>query len=147
MDKQSRLKESNTFNTNSDKITARIFADNRLMDPQDLLQVRYEMVRAIECEDRPIREICEEYGVSPSTARRYRDDLRRGGLIALVPEQKGPSGPTKLTKEAAEFIDAYLDESPGSSGGKIHNALESRLHLGLSKRTVERYLSKKGQGG
>ena len=144
MDKQSRLKESNTFNSKSDKITANIFADNELMDPQDLLQVRYEMVRAIEYEKKPIKEICTEYGVSATTARRYLDDLKKGGLIALVPEPKGPSGPTKLTKEATDFIENYLKENPKASGGKIHNALEAKLHPGISKRTVERYLSKKG---
>ena len=144
MDKQSHLKKSNTFNTKSDKITARLFADNELMDPQDLLQVRYELVRAIEYDKKPIKEICAEYGVSATTARRYIDDLRKGGLIALVPDPKGPSGPTKLTKEAAEFIENYLKENPRASGGKIHNALEAKLHLGVSKRTVERFLSKKG---
>ena len=144
MDKKSRLIESNTFNTKCDKITAKIFADNELMDPQDLLQVRYEMVRAIEYEKKPIREICTEYGVSVTTARRYLDDLRNGGMIALVPEPKGPSGPTKLTKEAAGFIEDFLKEHPGASGGKVHNALEAKLHLGISKRTVERFLSKKG---
>ena len=144
MDKESRLKESNTYNPKSDMITASIFANNQLMDPKDLLQVRYELVRAIKCESKPIREICSEYGVSVSTARRYAEDLKKGGLIALVPEQKGPSGPTKLTKEASDFIDAYRKKNPESSGGKIHSALESKLHTGVSKRTVERYLSKKG---
>ena len=147
MDKLSRLKESNTFNAKSDKVSAQIFADNKLMDPQDLLQVRYEMVRAIELDNKPVNEICAEYGVSASTARRYLDDLRKGGLIALVPEPKGPSGPTKLTKEAVRFIEDYPKDSPRASGGKIHNALEAKLHLGISKRTVERYLSKKEQGG
>ena len=117
--------------------------NNELMDPQDLLQVRYELVRAIDYDKKPVKEICAEYGVSVTTARRYLEDLRKGGLIALVPEPKGPSGPTKLTKEAIEFIENFLKENPRASGGKIHKALEARFHLGISKRTVERFLSKK----
>lgn len=144
MNKEERLKESNTYNPKCDKVTACDFIENEVMDSRDLLQVRYEIVRAIEYDNKPVKEICSEFGVSASTARRYVRNLKEGGLIALVPEQKGPSGPTKLSKDAADFIDTYLKNNPKASGGKVHNALENRLHPGISKRTVERYLSKKG---
>lgn len=144
MNKEESLKSSNTYNPKSNRINAPCFADNEMMDPHDLLQVRYEMVRSIELDNKPIKDICSEFGVSASTARRYVKDLKEGGLIALVPEKKGPSGPTKLSKEAAGFIDNYLKEFPKASGGKVHRALETKLHTGVSKRTVERYLLKKG---
>ena len=144
INKEERLKESNTYNSKCDKVIAQNFLENEIMDSRDLLQVRYEMVRAIEYDNKPIKEICSDFGVSASTARRYVRNMKEGGLIALVPEQKGPSGPTKLTKDATDFIDSYLKNNPKASGGKIHKALENRFHPGISKRTVERYLSKKG---
>ena len=108
MNKEERLKESNTYNPKCDKVTARDFIENEVMDSRDLLQVRYEIVRAIEYDNKPVKDICSEFGVSASTARRYVRNLKEGGLIALVPEQKGPSGPTKLSKDAANFIDTLL---------------------------------------
>lgn len=144
MNKEEKLRSSNTYNSKSSRVNAPCFADNEMMDPHDLLQVRYEMVRAIELDNKSIKDTCSEFGVSASTARRYVRDLKEGGLIALVPEKKGPAGPTRLSKEAAEFIDNYLKEFPKASGGKVHRALETKLHTGVSKRTVERYLLKKG---
>ncbi len=142
MDKESRLRKSNTFNPKRDKIKDSIFKDE-IMDPQDLLQVRYEMVRAIEYDNKPIGEVSSAYGVSVTTARRYIDDLKKGGLKALVPGPKGPAGPSKLKKEASDFIDNYHKNNPKAGGAKIHAALEAKLRLGISKRTVERNPAKK----
>ena len=119
------------------------FIKSDLFDSRDLLQVRYEIVRSLEEGDITLDEVPAKYGVSSVTAKRYVRNLKEGGLIALVPERKGPKGPSSLDDESLRFIDSYIAEHPKASGRAVHEALESERHLGISKRTVERYLSSK----
>ena len=148
MDKEAFLKANHTFNFRNDKVIASRFIESDLYASRDLLQVRYELVRSIEEGDIALDEVPDKYGVSSVTAKRYVRSFKEGGMIALVPEQKGPKGPSSLDDEALRFIDSYIAEHPKASGRKVHEALESERHLGISKRTVERYLSsKKAKGG
>ena len=132
----------------NDKVTEPRFLDSDLFDPKDLLQVRYEMVRSIKEGVITLDEVPSKYGVSAMTAKRCVSSLEKGGIIALVPERKGPKGPSSLDDESLRFIDSYIAEHPKASGRKVHDALEAEKHVGVSKRTVERYLSsKKAKGG
>jgi len=44
--KDATLKETGCFNSNHDNVTAGIFASNPFFDKRDIVQVKYEMIRA-----------------------------------------------------------------------------------------------------
>ena len=143
MDKEDRLKASNTFNPDYDKISDPKFSIDSIMDPRDLLQVRYELVRSVEYDNTPITHAAEEYGVSERTARRYIQSMKAGGLSALIPGKSGPSGPSVLKQEVCDFIDAYVASHPRASGKKVCDAIAQSMNISVGQRTVERYLQKK----
>ena len=148
MNKEEHLRATQTFNTNYAKINDPIFQRSGIMDPRDLLLVRFELVRSLELDGKPIEEVCSQYGISPCTARRYVRDMKERGLIALVPEKRGPNGPSVMTDEIANYIDKYLTDHPKASAGKVYQSLVDAKKVTIGKRTVERYISsKKGKGG
>lgn len=145
MDKEEQLRKTGTYNTNSDKVIGKDFTPGGVLDSRDLLQVRYELVRAITIDHKSYDETSAMFGVSSRSARRYVKDLQEKGLIALLPERKGPDPGNghKLSAEAKNFIDEYMRKNPHATGGKAHEALTASLKLHISKRTVERYISAK----
>lgn len=147
MSKEERLKAAHTFNVNSEKVTDPSFAASDFLDPKDLLQVRYEMVRAVTIDKAAYEDVAARFGVSAITVRRAVKDLNEGGVVGLVPDVRGPRDGSKLNEDSKAFVDAYLKKSPAASGREIRDALETEKKVSVSKRTVERYLALKKAGG
>ncbi|MDE2958167.1 MAG: helix-turn-helix domain-containing protein [Bacteroidota bacterium] len=92
-DKESEsLRKSGTLNPRPDAVSDPRFADGRFFDPNDLMQVRYEMIRSHK-EGATLKEVADRFGVSVATCVRIKRAFRQGGLQALVPERRGPRGP------------------------------------------------------
>ena len=65
-DKPERLKQYGALNPHPEKITEELFLDSMLdfFDPRDLIQVKYEMLRAVDKEGRPAKEAAKAFGFS-----------------------------------------------------------------------------------
>ncbi|MDP9386363.1 MAG: helix-turn-helix domain-containing protein, partial [Actinomycetota bacterium] len=78
-------------------------------------------------------EVGAAFGAGEATVQRWVAAWRRGGADALVPAQKGPRGPSKLTPEVVAGIRALRAE--GASMDAIAAA------TGLSRNSVSRALA------
>ena len=61
----------------------------------------------------------------------------------MIPEKTGPKRPKKLTGPYQEYIDRYISDNPKASSNEIAKGLKKDKGIDISKRTVERYRSKK----
>jgi len=93
------------------------------------------------------REICEKYGISDRTLRRYLSEYRKNGFSGLKPKQTGRPGlrsiPEKILKEAIQL----RREVPGRSVSTIIQILEweKRIPPGSVKRsTLQDHLTAAG---
>ena len=143
MPKQDILVENGTFNRNHAKVTEHRFIDDDFYDPQDLAQVKYEMLRTVRESERSIEETAGRFGFSRSGFYKTKSAFESEGLSAFVSNKTGPQDAWKLTKEYRRFIDGYLLENPGASSEEIATILKVERGLDISKRTVERYRSRK----
>ena len=141
MAKQEILQENGTFNKNYRKVMEQRFISDDFYDPQDLVQVKYEMLRTANETQRHIGEIADKFGFSRAAFYKIRTSYEKEGVSAFVPEKSGPKSALKLTKEHQEFIDRYLMQNPGASSGSVAKLLLKERGLSISKRTVERYRS------
>ena len=146
MSKIDILKENGTFNTDSNSVMADDFQRGIFFDPNDLVQVKYEMLRSVEKREFSISEAAEKYGLSRQTYYINKSAIDNGGLAALVPKKTGPKGGYKLKDEGRRFIDDYISEHPGASPHEINIAMAAGTGIAVHDRTVTRYLSKKRQG-
>ena len=146
MSKIDILKENGTFNADSNSVKADDFLHGIFFDPNDLVQVKYEMLRSVEKKESSISEAAEKYGLSRQTYYVNKAAIESGGLAALIPKKTGPKDGYKLKDEGRRFIDDYISKHPGASPHEINVAMAVATGITVHDRTVTRYLSKKRQG-
>jgi transposase len=142
--KQCILVENGTFNRNYGKVQEERFTSDAFYDPQDIVQVKYEMLRTANETQRSIEEIAGKFGFSRAAFYKIKTSYNAEGVSAFVPDKSGPKNALKLTSEHQKFINDYLERNPDASSGSIAAILYEERGLRVSKRTIERYRS--GQG-
>ena len=66
-----------------------------IINPDDDIQVRYEMLRAVESGQMNISEACENFGFSRETYYKYLKAYKESGIAGLITEHRGPRGHRK----------------------------------------------------
>ena len=140
--KEETLRRNNCFNSNHTNVRADIFRKAPFFDSRDIVQVKYEMVRAASNGEGSIAEISSAFGFSRKSYYQINEAYQSGGLYALIPKKKGPKGAHKLTAEAAAFISEFITNKPNAKPNEISNALESETGVNVHPRTIYRYLKK-----
>jgi len=145
MSKQEILLKNRTFNRNYGKVTEKRFTSDEFYDPQDLVQVKYEMLRTANESKRSINEISGKFGFSRAAFYKIKASYEKEGISAFILNNSGSKKARKLTVEYQDFIDSYLMQNPNVSSGEIATILKQERGLNISKRTVERYRSRRGE--
>lgn len=143
MNKKEILLANGTFNKNHEKVKDEKFLTEPFYDPMDIVQVKYEMLKDATEGSRQIAKLADEFGLSRASFYKIKEAFESRGLSALVPEKPGPKKPYKLTEPYKEYIDKYISEKPKASSNEIAANLRKDKGMKVSKRTVERYRSKK----
>jgi len=140
--KEDSLQKSNCFNRNNANVTAGIFSASPFFDCRDIVQVKYEMVRAVENAEGTVADISRSFGFSRKSYYQINEAFQAGGLQALVPKKTGPKKPTKLTPETSAFIESFLDNKPNAKSSEVSAALEAEIGVNIHPRTIYRHLKK-----
>lgn len=126
-----------------DQRKAEEIAVERLKILSPLLEEDYDKAKMAEMK----WEICERYGISERTLRRYFSEYRKNGFSGLKPKQTGRPGlrsiPDEILKEAIQL----RREVPGRSINTIIQILEweKKIEPGTVKRsTLQEYLAREG---
>lgn len=88
-----------------------LFHDSAFFDPNDLLQVKYEMLRSVQVGARPVVEAASAFGFSRPVFYVAQTAFAREGLPGLLPHKRGPKQPHKLTDEVLEILAAAIQEA------------------------------------
>ena len=135
-----RLRQSGTLNPHPEKVTDPLFADSEFFDPNDLLQVRYEMIR---CAERvPLRETAERFGASVPTCVRAKKAFFEGGLQALVPRRRGPRGAHKITAEILAFVAEHRTRHGPVGSRKLVPLIAERFAVKIHPRGLEKAIER-----
>lgn len=146
MGKTDELKANGSYNAKHTQVRAEHFKTGIFFDPEDLIQVKYEMLRSVSSGECTVSRASELYGLSREAFYNNRKAYEAGGLQALVPKKTGPKGAHKLTASGCNFIDSYLAGHPNASASEVNRKMQEATDIHVHNRTVERYLSKKRQG-
>ena len=84
------LKRTGTLNPQATAIADALFRENPFFDANDLLQVRYEMLRRHRVDGASIVDVSSTFGVSRPTFYQAQAAFQRAGLAGLVPRPRGP---------------------------------------------------------
>lgn len=141
--KRKELEQRGTLNPRAEQVRDPAFLESDFLDPDDLVQVKYEMLRRVSTEGCTVTETVGRFGVSRPTFYRAQADFEQEGLVGLVPERRGPRGPYKLTDEVAEFLEAELAREGKLMPAELAARAEKRFGRRIHPRTVERGLARR----
>jgi transposase len=139
--RQQALQAQGAAHPHAPAVTDPHFRDSAFFDPNDLVQVKYEMLRSVEKDGRAVVEAAESFGLSRPVYYVTRDLFNREGLPGLLPRKRGPKGAHKLTDEALEILAQAVRESEQMpSGERLAALLAERCGIRAHPRSILRRL-------
>jgi hypothetical protein len=103
-EKQMALRRSGTLNPRPQDVRHPLFQGNHFFDPDDTVQVKYEMLRQVHVDHQPISQAARDFGFSRPSFYQANSSFSKAGLAGLAPSKRGPKGGHKLTPEVMAFI-------------------------------------------
>jgi len=139
--KRRALTAARALNPTPEKVVAEPFLTNPdFFDPEDRLQVRYEMLRAPAKGEMSVADACRAYGVSRQTFYTLRRAFETRGLAGLAEGKRGRKGPIKASLEVVDFVRAAKVDDPSLSGAVLAIRVREEFGIALHRRTVERLM-------
>jgi hypothetical protein len=126
-DKQKALRQQGTLNPRPQDVRHPLFRDGEFFDPDDMIQVKYEMLRQVHVDN-----LSSFYQASAG--------FERAGLSGLVPLKRGPRSGHKLTAEVMEFVRAKRISDPSLSFLRLAALVKTDFDVQVHPRSIERQL-------
>ena len=145
--KRQALQASGTFNVHHARVRSALFQTSEFFDPQDLLQVKYESLRALEQDQHSLTEVAREFGLSRPTLYQARAHLQSQGLEGLLPSKRGPKKAHKLTPQLLQYVQKLSTAEPELSAPQLAARVRKRFRVKLHPRTLEKALQGKVKRG
>jgi len=140
--KRNALIEDGTLNPAPEKVHDPKFRAGEFFDPDDVVQVRYEMLRRVSLDNLPVTAAADEYGVSRPTYYQAKESFDAAGIAGLVPKKPGPRGPHKIDDQVLAFLQAHLAPGEPIRAHALAKLVRRELNIELHPRTIERALKK-----
>ena len=142
-DKQALLRQHATLNPRPGGVRHALFAASEFFDPDDLLQVKYEMLRLVQIDRLPISEAAKAYGFSRPSFYQAQAAFREGGLAGLIAHKPGPHAGHKLTPAVLEFVTEARAADPSIRADRLAERVLQRFGVQVHPRSIERQLLRK----
>jgi transposase len=145
--KRQALQTSGTFNPRHGRVRHALFQDSEFFDPQDLLQLKYEGLRAVQKEQYSVARAAREFGLSRPTLYQAQAHFAAQGLEGLLPGKRGPRQAHKLTPEVREYLQELLAAEPRLSARQLARRVRQRFRVKVHPRTLEKALHAEAKRG
>jgi len=145
--KRQSLLQSGTLNKSAAKVVDSKFKNMAFFDPDDILQVKYEMLRSNQKDGIGVQKASKIYGFSRITFYKNEKAFKKSGLAGLLPRRKGPRRAHKLSGEIMEFVSRLVEQKPDIKSAELVEKIKDRFSLSVHRRSIERAIdrSKKKQ--
>jgi len=139
--KTDTLREEGTLNPRPNSVVDPKFLEGEFFDPNDVVQVKYEMLRRVRVDDIPVAHAAAEFGFSRPTFYQAQSSFDEAGVAGLVPGKRGPRGPHKVRPEVIAFLVSRLSPGQPVRARALAAALKDELGVDLHPRTIERLVA------
>ncbi len=144
-DKSENLRKYGALNPHPQKVKEKMFSDSAIdfFDPRDLVQVKYEMLRAVDKEGRSVKHASEAFGFSRPAFYQAQSQFKQGGVTGLVKKRPGPKSAHKLTDDILAFIEEKVKEGKPLGARKLAPLIKERFGKDVHPRTIERAIARR----
>src|ERR1044071_3558681 len=136
------LQASRTVHPRPEQVRDPLFAAGGFFDARDLVQVKYEALRAIQSDNRPLSQAARDFGLSRPTVYEAQALLAAEGLEGLLPRKCGRKSAHKFTPEVLEFIQSTRSQEPSISAEQLAQKIKQRFRVTVHPRSIERALAR-----
>lgn len=143
--KHRSLQRHRLLHPRPDSVTDKSFVDNEFFDPNDLLQVKYEMLRRVRVENQPVACVARSFGFSRQAFYQAQQAFERAGLAGLLPEKRGPRSAHKLSAPIVQFMLQQRAADSHVSPDVLAQRVLRRFGIRVHPRSVGRALARAGK--
>ena len=145
--KRQALQSSGTFNPRHGRVRHPLFQGSDFFDPQDLLQLKYESLRAVQKKEYSLARAASEFGLSRPTLYQAQAHFAAQGLEGLLPGKRGPRQAHKLTAQVRQYLEQERAAHPELSARQLATRVRQRFRIKVHPRTLEKALKPKAKKG
>jgi transposase len=147
-DKVAALRRHHALNPRPQSVRDPAFAGaNPFFDANDLVQVKYEMLRRVREEGQRVSQASVSFGFSRPSFYEAQAAFQESGLPGLLPQRPGPKRAHKLSEPVLEMLEAALAEDPTLNSTALARLVQDRFGVNVHPRSVERALQRRRKGG
>ncbi len=142
-EKRQALRQQGTLNPRPQAVSHELFQESDFFDPDDLVQVKYEMLRSVQRENLSVSQSAKAFGLSRPSFYQAQSDLAQAGLAGLLPHKRGPKEGHKLTAMVMEFLLAARVKEPSLNNEQLAELVAQNFQVRVHPRSIERQLRRK----
>jgi transposase len=140
INKRQLLRQHGTLNPRPQDVAHELFRQVDFFDPQDLIQVKYEMLRQVRVDEKPIQEAAKSFGLSRPSFYQAQAAFGESGLAGLLPRRRGPRAGHKLTGEVMKFVVEQKAADASLSLKQLARAIHQEFGLKVHPRSIDRQM-------
>lgn len=141
--KAKMLQERGCLNHKPDQVKNELFQTSDFFDPQDLLQVKYEMLRQVLVEQQPIQRTARQFGFSRPSFYQALSSFKQNGLTGLLRARPGPRKAHKLSEPVVKFIEEQKAQDGAIGLTTLVNRIKEKFGIAIHARSIQRALTRK----
>ena len=143
--KRDELSRRGTLHPHAEQVSDPLFDRESFFDRRDAVQVKYEMLRSVQAEGRPVSQAAAQFGFSRPTFYEARAAFGRAGLPGLLPAKKGPRRAHKLSEPVLSFVDGQRAARPSLTMAALRDLIHARFGLTVDARSIWRALLRRSK--
>ncbi len=143
--KTESLKKIGALNPYPQKVTEKMFSDSTLefFDPRDLVQVKYEMLRAVDNDGCSVKKASEAFGFSRPAFYQTQLQFKKAGVAGLVKKRSGPKSAHKLTADVMAFIEEKVEKGAPLGARRLAPLIREKFGKDVHPRSIERAVTRR----
>lgn len=142
--RKQQLKKEGTLHPNPNRVRTNLLAKSPFFDANDLMQMKYEMLRSVSADRQSVAKAAHTFGLSRVAYYHAQTQYQKHGLAGLLPYRRGPRHPHKFTPEVTSFINEQLTATGGRPDWNLlSKQIEAEFGIKVHPRSVERAMKQK----
>lgn len=147
-DKTTFLRRHHALNPRPEGVTDPAFrSGDSFFDAQDLVQVKYEMLRRAREEGSTVSDAAAAFGLSRPSFYEAKAAFEAAGMPGLLPKRPGPRRAHKLSEAVVERLAEALAAEPSLSSADLAGLAQMEFGVRVHPRSVERALARRPKDG
>ena len=141
--KKTMLRAAGALHPRPQAVQDEAFQHSEFFDPNDIVQVKYEMLRRHRVDNRPVTDVARSFGASRQAFYATQAIFDTQGIPGLIPKRRGPRSAHKCTDEVLDFAQQWKDGHPEERTESLLAAIQQQFHISINPRSIDRALARR----